>query len=300
MTKSQKNIIQSITILVEEILLGFFCFLYKYFLNLNQSNKYSISLIIERYTKEDIAEGYRLTKVPHKRPDYYSQSMNIFLKSYLKYKKIDFTIETSERLEKSCSFKHKSSSLKTKESYLTKRNNNNNNNNTIDILQQQQQDEKKLTQSLNESSIHSVLTSNNTFTSKLNNQSTASNNITSMTSSNKTTIPTSRSITSPLSSILLQTANTLVNSTSFKDLRNYDRINNNNNNNNNNEYDRESKKISCGNFSRNSISIKQMNNLTSKLEDKKCLTGFLNKYSNNNTKKCFSNFCLLIVIFFKR
>lgn len=217
--------------------------------------------------------------------------MNIFLKSYLKYKKIDFTIETSERLEKSCSFKHKSSSLKTQESYLTKRNNNSNNNNTTDILQQQQQDEKKLTQSLNESSIHSVLTSNNTFTSKLNNQSTASNNITTLTSSNKTTIPTSRSITSPLSSILLQTANTLVNSTSFKDLRNYDRINNNN------EYDRESKKISCGNFSRTSISIKQMNNLTSKLEDKKCLTGFLNKYSNNRKKYFCSNFCLLIVIF---
>jgi hypothetical protein len=230
--------------------------------------------------------------VPHKRPDYYSQSMNIFLKSYLKYKKIDFTIETSERLEKSCSFKHKSSSLKTQESYLTKRNNNN----TTDILQQQQQqDEKKLTQSLNESSIHSVITSNNIFTSKLNNQSTASNNIATLASSNKTTIPTSRSITSPLSSILLQTANTLVNSTSFKDLRNYDRINNNNNN--NNEYDRESKKISCGNFSRTSISIKQMNNLTSKLEGKKCLTGFLNKYSNNRKKYFCSNFCLLIVIF---
>ncbi len=41
----------------------------------------SISAIIERYMVEDIAEGYRLTSVPHKRPEFYSQSTLAFLRT---------------------------------------------------------------------------------------------------------------------------------------------------------------------------------------------------------------------------
>lgn len=229
---------------------------------------------------EEIAEGYRLTKVPHKRPDYYSQTMNGFLKSYLNYKNIDYVMEHSERLEKSCSFKIKSSTLlKTHESTLLggtslKRNsivqsnqnltNTQNSSVNNEYLNIPDVNNKKLSQSLNESAMNSVLTSNSSSYKPENKNTTPK--ISSLT--------TSKSISSPLSSIILHNNNkTLTNSSSFKDLRNFDLINQFDQSNN-------SKKNFCGNLSRTSISIKPIGTeLMNKKTDRNILTGYLNKYS---------------------
>ncbi len=235
---------------------------------------------------EDIAEGYRLTKVPHKRPEYYSQSMSAFLKSYLIYKKIDFKIENSERLEKSCSFKLKSTSLKPHDSYMSssttvtdfKRSNQTDfismattNNKYLSIPDTNHAN--KLTQSLNESAMNNVLSSNSKLAQQSNHVKPA---LAAENTTPKNSLTTSKTISSPFSSIILQSNSTLVNSASFKDLRNYELINQF-------ESSRNSKKIFCGNLAKTSITIKPINSdLLNKKPDSNFLTGFLNKYSKKN------------------
>lgn len=293
----------------------------------------SITSIVDRYMNEDIAEGYRLTLVPHKRPEYYSQSITAFLKAYLNYKKIDYVVEHSERaLEKSCSFKVKSASLRTHESYsfnnrrnsivqnqnltVSKSNLNNstnttsattttnNNNNYLNIPDLNSKNNKLSQTHQNESTINSTLASNSS--SKMLTSTTASykqsvrNESTKSTTTPKTTLPTSKSISSPLSSITLHNqqhanATTLVNSTSFKDLRNYDLIS---------QFDPSSvsKKMFCGNFSRTSITIKPLNGAeftsTRKQQDKNVLTGYLNKYSTFAFRVCFFSVYLNFLFFY--
>ena len=82
--------------------------------NFNLISKFSILSIIERYMNEDIAEGYRLTRVPHKRPDCYTQPMNTYLKTYYNIERSDL----AKRLERKCSFNKKSLSSSSNENSI--------------------------------------------------------------------------------------------------------------------------------------------------------------------------------------
>ena len=82
----------------------------------NFISKFSILSIIERYTNEDIAEGYRLTRVPHKRPDCYTQPMDTYLKTYFNIERSDKDLP--KRLERKCSFNKKSLSSSSNENSI--------------------------------------------------------------------------------------------------------------------------------------------------------------------------------------
>ena len=130
-------------------------------------------MIVERYMQEDIIEGYRLSKVPHKRPEIYSFSIESFLKKFFCMEQIEFCQEFQRKIDRKHSFKKKSSSVSNSEPHNSpvvpgpKRNSitsgiiisNKENKLKDDLMREslQERSANKLSISLNETSLRSAL-----------------------------------------------------------------------------------------------------------------------------------------------